>query len=164
MEGESLFNRTGLVAQLRCSGKLPMAPGLRNNFWKGDCPTLPMPAQVLACLCLGYLESAQHLLQQAHVAPEPQDLDAILQDLESQAATEQAQENPRQANRIHRRLLALNVFREHGLDQERLIQAVDLPEGYAGKILLIDLHGTCSEGGTCLRSGDLWHREILHDA
>jgi len=128
-----------------------------------DCPKLPMPAQVLACLCLGYLESAQQLMQQAHVVPEPQDLDAILQDLESQAATQQAQENPRQAKRMQRRILALEVFREHGLDQEQLIRPVDLAEGYAGKILLMRLLSARSEGTLCLRSGDLWHREILRD-
>ncbi len=182
-----------------------------------DCPTLPIPAQVLACLRLGYLESAQQLMRQAHVMLEPQDLDAILQDLESQAAMQQAQEDPRQTKRIGRRILALTVFREHGLDQEQLIRPVDLPEGYTGKILLIGLHGArlgrktpssareraiflpdkdgeaddvcsivdtagcrqadkgpleaksgfptepTSEGTLCLRSGDLWHREILRE-
>jgi hypothetical protein len=128
-----------------------------------DCPTLPMPAQVLACLHSGYLESAQQLMQQSHVVPEPQEVDAILQDLESQAATQQAQENPRQTKRIQRRILTLRVFREHGLDQEQLIRPVDLAEGYAGKILLVHLHCARSEGTLCLRSGDLWHREILRD-
>jgi hypothetical protein len=93
----------------------------------------------------------------------PKEVDTILQDLDSQAATQQAQENPRQSKRIQRRLLALRVFREHGLDQERLIQPVDLPEGYAGKILLISLDSAGSQRPLCLRSGDLWHREILRN-
>ena len=128
-----------------------------------DCPTLPLPAQVRACLAVGYLESAQQLMQQTQVILNPQEADAILQDLESQAAMQQAQENPRQTKRMQRRILALKVFREHGLDQKRLIQTLDLPEGYAGKILLVHLHRASSEETICLRSGDLWHREILRD-
>jgi hypothetical protein len=129
-----------------------------------DCTTVPAPARLLAYLRLGRLESAQQLMQQAHVVPKPQDLDAILRNLQGRAATEQAQGNIRQAKRIRRRILALNVFREHGLDQERLIRPVDLPEGYAGKIVLLGLHSASAEGMICLRSGDLWHREILRDA
>jgi hypothetical protein len=128
-----------------------------------DCPTLPTAAQVLACLQLGYLESAQQLMQQAHVVPEPRELDAILQDLEIQAASAQAQESPRQTKRIQRRIRALRVFREHGLTQERLIRVVDVPAGYTGKILLMHLQSIRSEGMLCVRSRDLWHREILRD-
>lgn len=128
-----------------------------------DCTKVPPSIRLSAYLRLGRLASAEHLMQVAHAVPETQDLDAIQENLKCQAATEQALGNRRQSTRIQRRILALKVFREHGLDQERLIQPVDLPEGYAGKILLLSLKGPGSEGTTCLRSGDLWHREILAD-
>ena len=36
-----------------------------------------------------------------------------------------------------------------------------MPEGYTGKILLVSLSGEGIEDKIILRSGDLWHREIL---
>jgi len=43
-----------------------------------------------------------------------------------------------------------------------MIPAVILPDGYRGKILLVSIiRGKCSM--VALRSGDLWHREILRD-
>jgi len=48
-------------------------------------------------------------------------------------------------------------------DLEATIPAVILPDGYRGKILLIlVIRGESSM--TALRSGDLWHREILRNA
>lgn len=45
---------------------------------------------------------------------------------------------------------------------EELIPAVILPEGYRGKILLVSIF--CgSRSMVALRSGDLWHREILRN-
>jgi hypothetical protein len=43
------------------------------------------------------------------------------------------------------------------------IPAVILPEGYIGKVLLISVSGAGLETTIILRSGDLWHREILHN-
>ena len=43
------------------------------------------------------------------------------------------------------------------------IPAVILPEGYTGKILLISVSGDGLEEMVILRSGDLWHREILRN-
>ena len=52
-----------------------------------------------------------------------------------------------------------------GADKEagRTIPAVVLPEGYNGKILLVSISGDGFEGMVALRSGDLWHREILRN-
>lgn len=45
---------------------------------------------------------------------------------------------------------------------KKMIPAVVLPEGYRGKILLVSITvGT--ERMVVLRSGDLWHREILRN-
>ena len=45
---------------------------------------------------------------------------------------------------------------------EVLIPAVVLPEGYRGKILLLSI-AVGKERMVALRSGDLWHREILRN-
>ncbi len=43
------------------------------------------------------------------------------------------------------------------------INPVILPEGYHGKILLVSVSGDGIEHAVLLRSGDLWHREILRN-
>ena len=43
------------------------------------------------------------------------------------------------------------------------IRPVILPEGYSGKILLVSVAGEMIDKTVILRSGDLWHREILHN-
>ena len=45
---------------------------------------------------------------------------------------------------------------------EKIIPLVVLPEGYHGKILLV-LISVNAERVVVLRSGDLWHREILRN-
>ncbi len=45
----------------------------------------------------------------------------------------------------------------------KTIPAAILPEGYAGKILLVSVTGDGIENMVILRSGDLWHREILRN-
>ena len=46
---------------------------------------------------------------------------------------------------------------------DKKIPMVILPEGYNGKILLISISGGGIEKMAILRSGDLWHREILRN-
>ena len=46
---------------------------------------------------------------------------------------------------------------------KNLIPEVILPEGYNGKILLVSVSADGIEKSVLLRSGDLWHREILHN-
>jgi len=43
------------------------------------------------------------------------------------------------------------------------ISPVILPEGYNGKILLVSVSGDGIENAVLLRSGDMWHREILRN-
>ncbi len=43
------------------------------------------------------------------------------------------------------------------------IPAVILPEGYNGKILLVSVSSDRIDKTVILRSGDLWHREILRN-
>ncbi|MCP4625010.1 MAG: hypothetical protein GY850_16010 [bacterium] len=44
------------------------------------------------------------------------------------------------------------------------IPKIILPEGYTGKILLVSVSGPGIQDKIILRSGDLWHREILRNA
>ncbi len=50
-----------------------------------------------------------------------------------------------------------------GQENRKKIPAVKLPEGYSGKILLVSISGDGIDEMVILRSGDLWHREILRN-
>ena len=52
---------------------------------------------------------------------------------------------------------------ENESDPEKLIDEIILPEGYNGKILLVMIVGGFLDGQILLRSGDMWHREILRN-
>jgi hypothetical protein len=52
---------------------------------------------------------------------------------------------------------------ENGSAPEKLIEEIILPEGYNGKILLLMIVGGILDGQILLRSGDMWHREILRN-
>ncbi|MBW2441976.1 MAG: hypothetical protein JRH12_15965, partial [Deltaproteobacteria bacterium] len=46
---------------------------------------------------------------------------------------------------------------------KKRIPDIILPEGYNGKILLVSVSGGGIPKSVLLRSGDLWHREILRN-
>ena len=48
-------------------------------------------------------------------------------------------------------------------DRKSEILPVILPEGYNGKILLVSVAAATIDKRVVLRSGDLWHREILRN-
>jgi hypothetical protein len=52
---------------------------------------------------------------------------------------------------------------EQRIEPASRISPVILPEGYNGKILLVSVSGHGLEKTVLLRSGDLWHREILRN-
>ncbi|MHB8909165.1 MAG: hypothetical protein ACYDAA_09855 [Syntrophales bacterium] len=54
-------------------------------------------------------------------------------------------------------------MKPHEPKLETMIPPVVLPEGYCGKILLVSI-SVKKERVVVLRSGDLWHREILRNA
>lgn len=117
--------------------------------------------KVLALLRDGNLPAAVAAMHRLRMPPADVPFKALIDDLEEKARSEYARGEIRTANRLKRRSRALVILREHGLDPERLMPPVDLPEGYRGKILLVLLSGGLIDGRLCLRSGDLWHREIL---
>lgn len=55
------------------------------------------------------------------------------------------------------------VTNSHNNEIGKLIPAIILPEGYVGKILLVSISGQEIRDRVILRSGDLWHREILRN-
>jgi len=57
----------------------------------------------------------------------------------------------------------LNESHKQRIESNRLIPEVILPEGYNGKILLVSVSGDGIKRTVLLRSGDLWHREILRN-
>jgi len=56
---------------------------------------------------------------------------------------------------------ALNDLVGQSIEPDSQISPVILPEGYNGKILLVSVSGDGIKKTVLLRSGDLWHREIL---
>ena len=57
----------------------------------------------------------------------------------------------------------METLKDRGSEADRQIPVVILPEGYNGKILLVSISGDGLEEMVILRSGDLWHREILRN-
>ena len=58
---------------------------------------------------------------------------------------------------------ALNDPVEQSIEPDSRISPVILSEGYNGKILLVSVSGDGIEKAVLLRSGDMWHREILRN-
>ena len=57
----------------------------------------------------------------------------------------------------------MKILSDRKPDSKVQILPVILPEGYNGKILLVSVAGAMIKKKVILRSGDLWHREILRN-
>ena len=55
------------------------------------------------------------------------------------------------------------VIARDASQKTRKLMTAQLPEGYNGKILLVSVSGDGIKKTVLLRSGDLWHREILRN-
>ncbi|RJQ55655.1 MAG: hypothetical protein C4530_15625 [Desulfobacteraceae bacterium] len=110
------------------------------------------------------LESAAAAMKHFGVALRKRRIEAIAGVIEKEATSSRSIGDIRIAERLERRARAIRIFYDHGLDTVRLVPPVDLQEGYRGKILLVSVSGGAAGGITCLRSGDLWHEEILMSA
>ncbi len=84
------------------------------------------------------------------------DLDQLIEDTRAQKTTIDSFS-------LALRLKTLKTIRKYGLDSEKIIEKVVLPEGYNGKILMVLIQGGIPDQNIYLRSGDLWHREILRN-
>jgi len=109
------------------------------------------------------LESAAAAMETFNVSLSGLDLEPIIESFNVAAERERSSGEIRSANRLDRRIKAVEVFRDYGLNPNRLIAPAILPESYDGKILLMTITGGVLDGRVCLRSGGDWHREILVD-
>jgi cupin fold WbuC family metalloprotein len=122
-----------------------------------------LSAAILDDLRAGRFEAALTALDQCRISPKPAELDAIVQELTDQLHQFLAAEDSRSAKQVRRQLRVLRRFRDSGIDSRHLILPVELPEGYNGKILLVSICGGVIEPAVCLRSDDVYHREILRN-
>jgi hypothetical protein len=85
---------------------------------------------------------------------------AMIMEYETRASQVQA---AGEARRLARRAAALSGLLVYGPDPAHMVAETELPAGYVGKILMVSLTGSSFDDTVCLRSGDDWHREILHN-
>jgi hypothetical protein len=109
------------------------------------------------------LEAAIRLLRGTEGEVDSAAVKAMIMGYETQASRMQAEGETGAARRLARRAAALNELLVHGPHPARMVAETELPEGYVGKILLVLLTGGGFDDTVCLRSGDGWHREILHN-
>jgi Janus/Ocnus family (Ocnus) len=109
------------------------------------------------------LEAAIRLLRGTEGEVDSAAVKAMIMGYETQASRMQAEGETGAARRLARRAAALNELLVHGPQPARMVAETELPEGYVGRILLVLLTGGGFDDTVCLRSGDGWHREILHN-
>ena len=109
------------------------------------------------------LEKAIRLLQRSECEVDSAAVKAMVLGYETRASQMQAAGETGEARRMTRRAAALNSLLVHGPDPAQMVAETELPEGYVGKILMVLLTGGGFDDTVCLRSGDDWHREILHN-
>ncbi|MCP4680837.1 MAG: hypothetical protein GY864_00710 [Desulfobacterales bacterium] len=117
--------------------------------------------KMLACVRAFQFEEAFKICRQHNVRPFLSDMDQIINALASQRESMEVISSP---YKFDRRLKALQKFRDHECDPcdpGIIIEKTILPEGYMGRILIVAVTGGVIGKLVCLRSGDLWHREIL---
>jgi hypothetical protein len=123
------------------------------------------PARLRSCLARMWLESFGVAVREDLLGALMVDLGAIADLFRAKARRERIKGEVRSALRLERRAWALDIYKVHGLDVDRLIGTVDFNEGYEGKILMVRITGKYipGMGRLCLRSGDDWHHEILRN-
>jgi len=118
--------------------------------------------KVLACLETSKFEDAIKLGNEFQMNINPSDVNPIIDE-----STRQLEKTPAldrgQRLSLLRKIKALTAFRDHGPNAKKMISTIELPEGYCGKILMVNIQNGLVHGLACLRSGDMWHREILRN-
>jgi len=109
------------------------------------------------------LAAAIRLLKRSECEVDSAAVKAMILGYETRVRQMQAAGETGEARRMARRAAALNGLLVHGPDPAQIVAETELPEGYVGKILMVLLTGDGFDGAVCLRSGDGWHREILHN-
>jgi hypothetical protein len=120
-------------------------------------------AEVLNYLKAGKLESALNEMTKLDVELDVSDYDGVIAHLKEKAEHALSRERIRSAKRCRRIIGTLQSLQKFGSDPTHIIAPVILPEGYNGKILLASVSGGIIKNCFILRSGDLWHSEILRE-
>ncbi len=121
------------------------------------------PKIILTLLKEGKLEPAAKAIKEFQINLAGIDFASLIEYFNKQIKISQFEEKIRESIRFERRLAAIKILREYGFDSKNLIPQLILPKGYNGKIILISISGGLIDPMVCLRSGDLWHREILRE-
>ena len=111
------------------------------------------------CVKAFKFEEAVKLGKQHNMTLTSADMDRIINSLVAQR--EESLDTISNPHQLDQRIKALLRYRDNGCDPEKIIEKTVLPEGYNGKILMATIMGGVINRLVCLRSGDLWHREIL---
>jgi hypothetical protein len=109
------------------------------------------------------LEAAIRRLKRSGCEIDSAAVKAMILGYETRANQMQTAGETGEARRMARRAAALKGLLVHGPDPTQMVAETELPEGYVGKILLVLLTGGSFADMVCLRSGDDWHREIMHN-
>jgi hypothetical protein len=121
-------------------------------------------SDVLELLKAGELEAALKQTADFQVRLEASDFDRIISLLEKELKQRVSEEQFRSAKRLKRIINTITSLRKNGTDPSNILDPVLLPKGYNGKILLISVFGGIMQNTVILRSGDLWHSEILRES
>lgn len=116
--------------------------------------------KVLACLKASKFEDAIKLKTEFPVSILPSDIDPIIKKIVGEMESDPPPSNGEILS-LSRRVKALEAFRDYGPNAKKMISTTELAEGYCGKILIVTIQNGVFTELVCLRSGDLWHREIL---
>lgn len=120
-------------------------------------------AEVIRLLKKMQLEAAIRLLKRSGCGLDSAAVKELIRQYETRAGRLRATGETGEARRFARRVAALKGLLLHGPDPARMVAETELPEAYVGKILMVLLAGGGFDDTVCLRSGDGWHREILHN-
>jgi len=116
---------------------------------------------ILEHLKAGELEVALNQIAEFQVTLRPSDFDPVIAVLKADLKQCVSKEQMRSAQRLNRIITALKSLQRHGPDPSNILDPIVLLEGYQGKVLLASVSGGIIENTVILRSGDLWHNEIL---
>ena len=131
---------------------------------KTDSESQRVPEDDVTCLLREMrLEEAIGLLKRSGYKVDSAAVKAMILGYETRANQMQTAGETGEARRMARRAAALKGLLVYGPDPTQMVTETELPEGYVGKILLVLLTGGSFADMVCLRSGDDWHREILHN-
>ncbi|MGD9123702.1 MAG: hypothetical protein PVG60_01350, partial [Desulfarculaceae bacterium] len=98
-------------------------------------------ARLRRCLAQMWLESFGAAAGDDLLDALKADLEAVADLFRAKARRDRIKGEVRSALRLERRAWALDMYKAHGLDADRLIEAVDFKEGYEGKILMVRISG-----------------------